>query len=126
MVAASSSRTESVCRRVTSTDVAAGVKVTALPVEGLKVIAVIGSVKLKTLRPAGVSQSETVTCAFPPPPVVWFFVPLQDASDSAVAISKRTRQCLELMQAPHFVSYAANKTARMARDPEKHSTPERR
>ena len=83
---------ESVCRRVASSEVTAGVIANWLPDEGVKLMAAMGSVKLKRSTPVGgVSYIVMLRLALPPPQVVQvLFGPLQEDNDKA-AIATRSR-----------------------------------
>lgn len=103
-VAASTISAESVCRRVASTELAAGVSTTGLPDFGERLMPAIGRVKLKRSIPVGgVSNKVIDTVALlegqlvvQPPPCG----PLQDASSSTKKNGNSESRRFEFMRAP--------------------------
>jgi hypothetical protein len=104
--AASTRSTESVCRRVASTELTRGVRGTGLPEEGVRVIPAIGSVKLSRVTPVGgVSNMVMLTLALPPPPPPpppppLLFRPLQETSGRTAMPSISASKRFEFMHIP--------------------------
>jgi hypothetical protein len=87
-------KAESVCKRVISYEVGVIGTVTAVPLEGVRVIPATGSVKLSIETPAG-GRSKRVILRFalPPPQFVMhppLFTPLQDAKRKTAADKVKT------------------------------------
>jgi hypothetical protein len=97
-------KAESVCKRVISYDVGVIGTVTAVPLEGVRVIPATGSVKLSIETPAGGRSNRVILrFALPPPQFVMHppsFRPLQDAKRKTAADKVRTAKAFIFITHP--------------------------
>jgi hypothetical protein len=124
-LAASTRSTESVCKRVASTEVLTRLSV-VVPEDATMLMLLMGKVKLRRLMPVGgVSHNVMVTGAVPPPPPEeLFFSPLQESRGRTAVNSRTRRNGFQLMQAPQLRFRVARDASGWTGIPENHCTPQ--
>lgn len=118
----------SVCRRVNSKSLDGFDEntETALPLEGVSVIPIIGNEKLTTLALlGGVSEIVKLREAFPPPPqfvVHGVFNPLQELAAKMAAMAKKKRLFVEFITYPRTGLNRPGHTDRTLQSPQQYSS----